>query len=75
MEYCAREIPFVYAYNDLDFNNFKYSLKIENDKISNIEKVIEFYDSIKNGNYIEEMRKYAEENLTWNKKMKPVIEK
>lgn len=75
-EYCARGIPFVYGYNDPDFNNFEYSLKIENDETPvNIEKVIEFYDSIKNENYIEEMRKYAEENLTWDIKMKPVIDK
>jgi len=30
---------------------------------------------IKNENYIEEMRQYAEENLIWEAKMKPVIEK
>lgn len=75
-EYCARGIPFVYAYNDEDFIDFKYSLKIEsNEKPININKIIEFYNSIKNENYIEKMRKYAEENLTWNAKMKPVIEK
>jgi hypothetical protein len=75
-EYCARGIPFVYAYNDFDFNNFKYSMKIDsNESPVNIDKIIEFYNSIKNENYIEEMRKYAEENLTWDAKMKPVIEK
>lgn len=75
-EYCARGIPFVYSYFDFDFNDFKYSMKIDSDeKPVDIEKVIEFYDSIKNENYIEEMRKYAEDNLTWEAKMKPVIEK
>lgn len=75
-EYCARGIPFVYAYNDFDFDDFKYSMKIEsNEKPVNINDIIIFYNSIKNENYIEEMRKYAEENLTWDAKMKPVIEK
>jgi len=75
-EYCARGIPFIYAYNDFDFNNFKYSMKIDsNEKPVNINEVIEFYNSIKNEHYIEEMRQYAEDNLTWDAKMKPVIEK
>ena len=75
-EYCARGLPFIYAYNDSDFINFKYSLKIENNEtLVNINEVIDFYNSIKNENYIKEMREYAEKNLTWYAKMKPIIEK
>jgi hypothetical protein len=76
-EYCARGIPFIIASEDKDFpKNFKYVHRISQDeKPVNINEVIDFYNSIKNENYIEEMRKYAEKNLTWDVKMKPVIEK
>ncbi|MDN5343662.1 MAG: hypothetical protein PWP28_2542 [Oceanotoga sp.] len=76
-EYCARGIPFVIASDDSDFpESFPYVYRISQDETPvNIEKVIKFYDSIKNKNYIEEMRKYAEKNLTWDIKMRPVIER
>ena len=75
-EYCARGLPFVYGYDDIDFENFRYSLRVSNDNSSiNVNNIIEFYESIKNENYTEEMRKYAEKNLTWEVKMKPVIDR
>jgi len=76
-EYCARGIPFVIASRDNGFpEDFKYSMKVSQDERSiNVNEVIDFYDSIKNSNYTTEMRKYAEENLTWDINLKPVFEK
>ncbi len=76
-EYCARGIPFVIACRDKGFpEDFKYSMKVSQDERSiNVNEVIDFYDSIKNSNYTTEMRKYAEENLTWDINLKPVFEK
>ncbi|GCD09729.1 hypothetical protein [Clostridium tagluense] len=75
-EYCARGIPFVIASDDDGFNrDYKYILRINPDESPvDINKIIKFYDSIKNDKYIEEMRSYAEQNLTWDAVMKPVID-
>lgn len=74
-EYCARGIPFVIGYIDKGFkDNFKYILKIKPDESDiNINRIIQFYDEIKDKNYINEMRSYAEENLTWEATMKSII--
>lgn len=74
-EYCARGIPFIIGYVDNGFkNDFKYTLKVKADESPvDINKVIEFYDFIKENNYIEDMRMYAEQNLTWEVVMKPII--
>ncbi|BBE30178.1 glycosyl transferase [Tepiditoga spiralis] len=74
-EYCARGIPFIIASDDDDFSkNFKYTYKIsKTEKPVNIKDILNFYESIKNKNYPEEMREYAKNNLSWNVKMKPII--
>jgi len=78
-EYCARGIPFVIASNDQDFpKSFPYVFRIPQDDSSvDIDKVINWYEDLskKHPDYSLEMRKYAEENLSWDAKMKPVIEK
>lgn len=69
-EYCARGIPFIIAYNDLSFDtNSKYILKFLNDNSPiNIISIISFYEDLKGQpNLSYEMRKYAEDNLTWTK--------
>lgn len=75
-EYCARGIPFIIASDDSAFKkDFKYILKVEpNETPIDIKKVIEFYNSVKDKDYTNEMRKYAEKNLTWEAVMKPVID-
>lgn len=74
-EYCARGIPFIVGYIDNGFkSNFDYMLKIEaNESDVDIYKIIEFYDSIKDHDYIKEMREYAEEYLTWEATMESMI--
>lgn len=78
-EYCARGIPFVIAYDDWDFpESFQYVFRIpQDDSPVDIDKVINWYEDLskKHPDYSLEMRKYAEENLSWDAKMKPVIEK
>ena len=76
-EYCAVGIPFVYSTPDPDFpERFKFSQKVpQTDEPINIEELIRFYKNISQYDYIKEMRTYAEQNLTWKVKMKPIIEK
>jgi len=78
-EYCARGVPFVISSNDQDFpESFPYILKIPSDESPvDINKIVEWYEELTNSHpdYSTEMRKYAEEHLSWNAKMKPVIEK
>lgn len=71
-EYCARGIPFFYSETDIDFENKEFILKVPgNDNPINIEEIIEFvmnnrFDPAK-------IRKYAHENLTWDKQFKKVL--
>lgn len=78
-EYCARGIPFVIASNDQDFpESFQYVFRIPaDDSPVDIDKVINWYEDLskEHPDYSLEMRKYAEENLSWDVKLKPVIEK
>ncbi|GAB6117183.1 glycosyltransferase family 4 protein [Thermoanaerobacter brockii subsp. lactiethylicus] len=78
-EYCARGIPFIIAYDDCDFTeDFEFLKKFPADEsFVNIEEIISFYESIirKHPNYPEKMREFAEKNLSWEAKMKPVIKK
>jgi len=78
-EYCARGIPFVISYEDLDFpETFPFVYRIPKDDTPvDISQLIQWYENLvkEHPNYSMEMRKYAEENLSWDAKMKPVIEK
>ena len=72
-EYCARGIPFFYSETDIDFENKDFVFKVPgNDNPINIEEIIRFlmnnkFDPIK-------IRKYAKENLTWDKQFKKVLD-
>jgi len=47
------------------------------ESLVNINKIVEWYEELTHNHpdYSTEMRKYAEEHLSWDAKMKPVIEK
>lgn len=66
-EYFARGIPFVYACEEIDMGkNLPYAYKVENDEsVIEIEKIIEFYDNIKDKDFRKEMRKFVEEEYSW----------
>jgi len=78
-EYCARGIPFVCSSYDPDFpEDFPFVFRVSPDETPlNIESIINFYKEIseKYPDYPVRMRKYAEKNLTWDVKMKPIIDK
>jgi glycosyltransferase involved in cell wall biosynthesis len=78
-EYCARGIPFVIAYEDWDFpETFPFVYRIPKDDTPvDVSQVIKWYENLikEHPNYSMDMRRYAEENLSWDAKMKPVIEK
>lgn len=75
-EYCARGIPFVISFDDVDFpDDFPYMLKVPADESSvDIGQILQFYDKIKDRDIVKEMRDYAEKNLSWEAKLKPVID-
>jgi len=78
-EYCARGIPFVIASDDPDFpETFPFVYRIPKDDTPvDVSQVIKWHENLikEHPNYSMEMRRYAEENLSWDAKMKPVIEK
>lgn len=73
-EYCAKGIPFILGYEDDDFQEeLPFYYKVTNDdSLLDIEEIVRWYKNLKI--LPEEIRKYAEENLSWNIKMKKVIE-
>lgn len=76
-EYVARGIPFIYANDDLDFNNDTdyFALKLTNsNELIEFNKVIEFAQKVlSNHNHPKLMRNYAEEHLDFKIKMNQLI--
>lgn len=72
-EYCAKGIPFVVGYDDTSFSkDLPFYYQVFNDEsLLDIEKIIEWYKNLKITP--EKIRKYAEDNLTWDKQMKKII--
>jgi len=76
-EYCARGIPFVLAGDDPDFPAalpFVHRVP-SNDSPLDVFALVEFYDRLQhaNGAAGENMRRYAEEHLTWEAKLEPLV--
>ena len=76
-EYCAMGLPFVTSSIDLSFpKDFKYLYKVEsNDNAFEIEKIIDWYQSISKENYKKEMKKYAKKHLEYEFIYKKVFDK
>lgn len=76
-EYCAKGLPFILSSIDNDFpENFKYVYYVpQNEEPINLYKIMDFYNKIKNEDYINEMRKYGENKLRWDIKLKKIISK
>ncbi len=76
-EYCARGIPFICGYRDLRFpSDWEFVLNVSNSSMPiDMNEVILFYENITSKqDYRIYMRNYAEQHLTWDSIMKPVIE-
>lgn len=74
-EYCARGIPFVLASPDPDFEEFPHRLYVSEDETPlNIQELISFIYSQYNIATPEVIREYAIQNLSWESKLKPIIE-
>lgn len=72
-EYCAKGIPFVLGEEDESFVECNFIYQVPNDEtLLDIEKIIEWYKNLKVAP--KEIRKYAENNLNWDKQMKKVID-
>lgn len=70
-EYCARGIPFIEDSIDSDFKDFPYRYQIEADETPiDIDRLIEFFNGCASTEYPRIMREYAEQNLSWDRKMK-----
>lgn len=75
-EYCARGIPFIYAYEDLGFNgNERYLINFPNNNEKlNMQDIIEFYEKVKEDKMlIYEMHNIAKDTFTWSGILKPII--
>lgn len=75
-EYCARGIPFICSLPDValpDDCEFR-KLVASNEEPIDIKEIVEFYEYIKQHPELSlKMRKFAEENFTWEKQLKKVI--
>jgi glycosyltransferase involved in cell wall biosynthesis len=77
-EFCARGLPFIIAYDDRDFAkelSFVFHAPANDDPID-IYALLEFYEILKisTPSFNSVMREYAEHNLTWHAKLKPVFD-
>ena len=73
-EYIAKGIPFIYGWQESVLQNFKYGLHFElcEDPID-IDKVIDFYDTLPKDNLPMEIRSHLGYEDTWEYQMNKVI--
>lgn len=72
VEYSAKGLPFILSDIDKSFNNCSFVYQVSQDeKLLDIEKIVEWYKNLEFN--FHEIRKYVENNLTWDIQMKKVI--
>lgn len=75
-EYCARGIPFIIAYDDIDFpKSFPFLLKLDaDDSPIEVRGVLNFYNSLIESNidYPKEMNNFALANLSWDSRIEVI---
>lgn len=73
-EYCARGIPFIIGYKDISLNKeLKFYYEVSNDEtLLDLNKILEWYENLNVKS--EEIRKFAIENLSWDKQIKIILE-
>lgn len=71
-EYCARGLPFFYSETDVDFEGKSFILKVPGDDTPiKIDEIVKFLEKHKFDPMA--IRKYAIENLTWDKQFEKVL--
>lgn len=76
-EFCARGLPFIYAYDDTGFKTVpEYAKRFENDDSPiSIDEVIELYEVIDKKNITSNnIRGYAEKHFSWEHTMREAID-
>lgn len=75
-EYCSRGIPFILSHADLDFPaELPFVHYVPNDDSDlDLESLLEVFLKWKGEDWRKEIRKYAEERLTWEKQLLPVVQ-
>ncbi|ROY89983.1 glycosyltransferase [Enterococcus gallinarum] len=76
-EYCSLGLPFVYGYEEIKISkSFKYALSIDaNENPVSIDGIIEFYEGLKNEQFLEEkMHNFAKEEFSWPKQIKKIVD-
>lgn len=76
-EYCARGIPFISSLPDISVPNDNgfYKIVESSENPIDINEIIKYYEYVKQHPELpKQMRKFAEENLTWEKQLKKVID-
>lgn len=77
-EYCARGIPFVLASDDADFPpELDFVHRIPSDESAlDVSALVSFHEQLRrtHSEVHREMRRHAEENLTWKTKLEPLVD-
>lgn len=73
-EYIAKGLPVVLGYSDLSLKNtLDFIYQVPNDEsIFDLYKILNWYRNLESNSI--KIRKYAEDNLTWDKQMKKVVD-
>jgi hypothetical protein len=73
--YAAYGLPFIYRGKDADFGNPKWNFQLKDDQLFSIPQLIAWFENIQPSPLLRnEIHKYASNNLSWAKKMKPVLD-
>lgn len=76
-EYCARGLPFVLGHADRDFTHTPFAFRVPADESPlDIAALVALFDDLKTRSpgYARDMRDFAERELTWESKLRPVVE-
>lgn len=74
-EYCAMALPFILSAYDHMFNkDFEYMYKVSSDDYQlDLDAIFDWYSNIEKIGYVNEMKKYASENLNYKKQMEVML--
>lgn len=72
-EYCAKGLPFIIAGYDDNYKDVDFMYKVTADEsLINLNEIINWYKNLQVTS--EQIRKYVEDNLTWDIQMKKVVD-